>query len=741
MTKENKPNRKKLNPIRFLVFLIVIIFVMAAVSGLGLMIVSIKDLPAFNEAKLIPASATLIFDKDGKQTAQIGLENRLHIPINDVPEHVQEAFLAAEDHYFYDHHGIRIKAIIRATYNDALRFIGKDRNLQGASTITQQLVKLSFLTPERTLKRKVQEAILALQLERRYSKTEILEMYLNRIYLGEGTYGIQAAAQRYFGKSAGDLTVGEAAMLAGITRSPNNYSPFRNIETATNLRNKVLDNMHEYNMLDQTTCQQEKSKSLELASHDKTANPYPYPYFLDYVIEQLVDQFGEEMVFKGGLKVYTTLDPNIQSYAEKAMNNAKNFPATKANKDGLMQPQGAMVVLDPANGAIRAVVGGREHTHMRALNRATMSIRQPGSVIKPVLVYAPAVDLLGMGPATILNDTRVTYAKYQNYRPNNYDGVFRGLITMRTAISISANIPAVRVFTDSLNMTQGVEFANKLGLDYKITGPAMALGSQEVTVLQLAGAYAAFANGGIYHKPMAISRVYDRTGNLIYEAEEMPYRAMKETTAYLITDMLRTVVQSGTGTRAAIANWPVAGKTGTTDEQKDIWFAGYTPELVSVVWIGYDMPAKMPHSYGGIYPAGIWREVMQQAHQGLNPRSFTRPEGIVTQTVSRWSGLLPGHGAPPEHLVTDLFAAGTVPTEVDNSYVLIEVCATSGKLPSPNCEEIITQSVLRNSITETCDVHDPDNHGGTKPPGSPDPSRNGAVDPGQVTIVIPEQNP
>jgi penicillin-binding protein 1A len=723
LSRTSKRKKRKLNPFRFVVFIIILMFLLSAGAALGLLAVSIKDLPAFNEANLVPATSTQIFDRNDNPVNQIGLENRVQVSINDIPDHVKDAFLAAEDHYFYEHHGIRIQAIVRAAFNDALHLIGMDRNIQGGSTITQQLVKLSFLSPERKLKRKVQEVILSFQLERRYSKDEILEMYLNRIYLGEGAYGIQAAAQTYFGKNAGDLTVGEAALLAGLTKSPNNYSPYQNPELALSRRNQVLSDMREYNFIDEQTYQQGLSEKINLIHESPSATQqYPYPYFMDYITEQLVEKFGEEAVFKGGLKVYTTLDPDIQSYAEKAMANPDNFPASRKNNEGVLQPQGAMVIIDPSSGEIRALVGGREHTHMRALNRATMSPRQPGSAIKPVLVYGPAVELLGMGPATVIDDAPVKYPKFQNYTPHNYDGTYRGLITMRTAIARSVNIPAVKLFTDYLHMTDALKFAAKMDMNFKLTGPAMALGSQEVTPLQLAAAYSAFANHGVYNKPVAIRRVEDREGNVLFEAEQAPRRVMKETTAYLITDMLRSVVTSGTGTRAAIANWPVAGKTGTTDDLKDIWFAGYTPELVGVVWIGYDTPTKMPHSYGGIYPAKIWREVMQQAHQGIKPHGFVQPPGIVTATVDSKSGLLPGPNTPPEHMVTDIFAAGTVPTETDNVHVLTEVCATTGKLPNQYCPDRITRVMLKLPYTvpgnvadynlrvptEICDVHGPE---------------------------------
>lgn len=722
MSTKNNRRKRKLNPFRFVLFLIILFMLISAGAAMGIMIISIKDLPAFNEKNLIPSTSTQIFDDNENLITNIGMENRTEVSIGNVPEHVKNAFLAAEDHFFYNHHGIRIKAIARAALNDALHIAGVDRDFQGGSTITQQLVKLSFLSPERSIKRKIQEVILSFQMERRYSKDEILEMYLNRIYLGEGAYGIQAAAQTYFGRDAKDLTVSQAALLAGLTKSPNYFSPYRNPELAVNRRNQVLEDMYRYNFIDSPTYQEAKSEKLSLKQGGPSNTQYPYPYFLDYITDQLVDMFGDEKVFNGGLKVYTTLDPQIQSYAEQAMANPANFPASQKDAQGVLQPQGAIVVMDPATGEIKALVGGREHTHKRALNRATMSPRQPGSAIKPILAYGPAIELLGMGPASVIDDAPVTYHQYNDYSPHNYDGRYRGLITMRTALTHSVNVVAVKLLMDHVTIPEAVKFAARMNINLKPTGPAMALGglSRGVTPMELTAAYAAFANHGIYNNPVSILRVEDQDGITLFEAEPTPRKVMKETTAYLITDMLKSVVQSGTGTGAQIGR-PAAGKTGTTDEGKDIWFAGYTPDLVGVVWIGYDSPTKMPRSYGGTYPAKIWREVMRQAHRNITPRDFAEPPGIVTATVDSKSGLLPGPNTPQEHLVTDIFAAGTVPTETDNVHVLAEVCATTGLLPNQYCPERITRVMLKLPYTvppsvadynqrvpnKICDVHGP----------------------------------
>ncbi|MCL2337125.1 MAG: PBP1A family penicillin-binding protein, partial [Firmicutes bacterium] len=614
--------RKRLKPLRLLIFIIILFILIGGIGAMGLLAVSLQGLPPLDETKLTPAMATQIYDQNGKLITIIGRENRVEVPISALPAHVKNAFLAAEDHLFYEHHGVRISAILRAAYNDALHLIGINRVFSGASTITQQLVKLSLLTPEKSIKRKVQEAVLSVQLERKYSKDEILQMYLNRIYLGEGAYGIQAAAQVYFGKDADKLTVSEAAVLAGLNSSPNNYSPYANMEAALTRRNQVLQSMLTYKFIDETAYSQAKAEPITLNQGENSLLKYPYPYFVDYVTDQLAALFGENKVFTGGLKVYTTMDPQMQTAVEDALAKSENFPASDKNAAGLLQPQGAMVILNPRDSSIKALVGGREHTQMRSLNRATMSPRQPGSSIKPILAYGPAIEFDGMGPASVIDDAPVRYKSYGNYEPRNDSGSYKGLITMRTALTKSINVVAIKLLMDHVTMPEAVRFANRLDLHFQPLGPAMALGTQEVTALQLAAAYAAFDNQGLFNQPYAIAKVEDYEGKVIFEAKPSPRRAMKETTAYLMTSMMQSVVQHGTGTGASLAGRPAAGKTGTTDEGKDIWFAGFTTELVGVVWIGYDQPTRMPTSYGGTYPAKIWREVMTKAHKDLPVEEF-----------------------------------------------------------------------------------------------------------------------
>lgn len=682
-----KKHKKKINPWRLLLLLLLVALIAASGTTLSLLAVSVKDLPAWDENKLYSIAASSYYDQNGELFARIGEENRDPVRIKDIPVFVQEAFIAVEDVRFYQHHGVDLRGIARAAWNN----LTGGGIQQGASTITQQLVKLSFLTPERTLKRKIQEAILAFMVERRYSKQEILEMYLNKIYFGHGAYGIQTASRIYFGKRVNKLSLSQAAFLAGLPKGPNLYSQS---EEATARRNVVLDTMARYDFISEAQAAEAKKEPLVNLEKNSKETLYHYPYFVDHVTKQLISDFGEDMIYKAGLRIYTTLDINTQKAAEDVLANPKNFPASRRDSNGILQPEGAAVFLDPQTGYIKAIVGGREHTHQLQFNRATMAPRLPGSAFKPIAAYGPAIELKGMGPASVIDDIPV---KYGSYQPRNYDRSYRGLTTIRTALRHSINVVAVRTMMEHVGITNAINFARRLGinLDPQKHGASMALGGldQGVTPLQMAAAYAAFANGGIYVKPTAVLRVEDLNGKVLKEYKAEPYQALKPSTAYLITDMLKDVIQSGTGTNARL-NRPAAGKTGTTDEGKDVWFVGYTPDLAGAVWIGHDEPKSMPFEYGGRYPAFIWRQVMNEALKTTPPHNFPQPANIVSATVDNKSGLLPGPNTPTEDMVTDLFAAGTMPTEVDNTHVLVEVCATTGLLASEYCPDRVTRVMI-----------------------------------------------
>lgn len=716
MSDQQRPKRKKskrkLNFLRL--SLVVLMFLMLAGAGSagGYVMYSVKDMPAWDPSALELNLPTIIYDKDNKEIARIYVENRELVQLEQVPASVKDAILATEDIRFYQHKGIDIKRIGGALIAD----IKAGRAEQGASTITQQLIKRAFLTPEKKLERKIQEAFLAIQLERKYTKDQIFEMYLNQIYYGGGAYGIQSASQIFFGKPVKDLTLEESALLAGLPRAPSYYDPFKNPEAAVKRRNLVIDNMLRYELISATEAEAAKAAELKLSSSKPAQNKnYKFPYFVDYVTDFIIDKYGEDKVYKEGLAVYTTLDPKIQALAEEAMADPKNFPKAKYDENGVVQPQAATVVLDPHTGYVKAIVGGRDHKQKRQFNRATDALRQPGSTFKPIADYGPAIEN-GDAPATVVKDEPL---KIGSKTFKNYNGKYAGFVTYRTAVLKSMNIPAIKVLRDT-GIEKGLKFAQKVGITTLVTSAdnssrndenlSMALGgiTYGVKPLELAGAYGAFANEGVFVQPTAITKVTDRDGSVIDKFEAKKTVAMKKTTAYLVTSMLQSVVTApgGTGSSARLGSRPVAGKTGTTSDDKDAWFAGYTPELVTVVWMGHDNPKEMFGVYGGKYPAMIWKHIMKNALEDAPVKKFPKPAGLVSATVCSQSGLLPGENCPEEHRISDLFAKGTVPKEVCDNHTLMEVCAETNQLPAAGCPDKVIRSFTKGEEpTETCTIH------------------------------------
>lgn len=737
-----RKKKKKLNILRFSIVIVILIALIVSGSVAGLVMASLKDMPAWDPKALEPNLPSYIYDKDQNLITSIFVENRVPVQLEKVPKHVQNAFLAIEDARFYDHGGLDIKRIIGAAIAD----IKAGYKAQGASTITQQLAKIAFLKPEKSLKRKIQEASIALQLERKYTKDQLFEMYLNRIYFGEGAYGIQSAAQVYFGDNVDELELQEAALLAALPKAPNNYSPFKNPDAALKRRNLVLDQMLENGFATAEEVAAAKAKPIDLTgTKAKNMDKYPYPYFVDYVTDQLLEKYGEHKVYKGGLKVYTTLDPAIQTIAEKTLANKKNYPKTKTDKNGVAQPQAAVVVLDPHTGHIKALVGGRDHSQKLQFNRATDAFRQPGSAFKPIAAYGPALEK-GESPGTSVEDLPL---KVGSKTFKNYDGQYHGIVTYRTAVTHSYNIPAVNVLKDT-GITKAINFAKKLGITSFVNSKdnakrndenlSIALGglTKGITPLELAGAYGAFANKGVYVQPVVITKITDRNDVEIDQGEFKPKKkvAMKETTAFMMTDMMRSVVQRGTGTAASLGKRPVAGKTGTTSDYKDAWFAGYTPELVGVVWMGHDDPTPMPGITGGKNPARIWKEVVGKALKDAPVKQFDAPGGLIRDTVCSISGDQPGPNCPKDSLVTEYFAKGKVPSKVCDVHVLVEVCAESNQLPNEYCPTKVKRAFVKDAKdikdaipTQTCTMHGP----GTataQPSGTPvcsDPAHGGVL--------------
>lgn len=623
--RKSKPSKKSSksgkSKIGFLIGIIVV--VMLAGIGLGFLSANFNTKPGLTN-DIRPAASSQIFDVKGNLICNLHLEeNRLPIKISNMPKDLQNAFVAVEDARFYKHCGIDPIGIMRAVWVN----ISAGSVSEGGSTITQQLAKNAYLSQERTLKRKIQEVFLALQIERQYTKQEILEMYLNQIYFGQGAYGIQAAAKTYFNKNAEDLTLPECAMLAGIPKSPNYYSPFNNLKASKARQEVVLNQMVKYQYIDSETAARAKATEIVLAEQGGTKSRQLASYFVDYVTQILIEKYGADAVYKEGLKIYTTLDLDMQKAAEAAINQ---LPTYRTDENDVQQPQVAIVAIDPHNGHIRAMVGGRGNDHF---NRAIMAERQPGSAWKP-FVYLAAIDS-GMSPKTTIRDAELTIG---GWSPKNYSGNYSGTVTLRHALTYSLNIPAVKL-AQQLGPEKVLRYAKDMGItslvfegsvnDCNLSAAALGGLTRGVTPLELASAYGVFATGGVLSKPTPIIKVVNRDGKVL-EENLTPHSkdVVSAASAYIVTDMMKDVVSHGTGTGANIGR-PAAGKTGTTDNNRDAWFVGFTPDLVASVWVGMDNSGYLASGVtGGSLPASIWHDFMYVAVRNMPATDFTRPRGV-----------------------------------------------------------------------------------------------------------------
>ena len=587
--------------------------VMLTGIGCGFLTASMNTRPNLAE-DLTPSASSQIYDINGNEIANIhATENRMPVKISQIPKDLQNAFIAVEDARFYEHSGIDPRGILRALWAN----ISGGGVSEGGSTITQQLAKNAYLTPERTMKRKIQEMFLALQLEREYTKQEILEFYLNQIYFGQGAYGVEAAAKTYFGKDVSALTLNECAMLAGIPKSPNYYSPFNNLEAARARRATVLEQMAKYHYISDSEASRLKREDLKLvrpAAGDTTEAAY----FIDYVIQGLIDKYGADAVYKSGLKIYTTIDMDMQRAAEAAM---KMLPTFETDKNGLAQPQGALVAIDPHTGQIKAMVGGRGTDQF---NRATMAERQPGSAFKP-FVFAAALENR-FTPNTIIEDSPIMVGDWE---PENYNRNYNGKVTLRYVAEQSLNVPTVKI-AQKIGVDKAIYYAQEMGISTFVLdgatndrGLATSLGglTRGLTPLELTSAYGTFANQGVHVEPTAIIKVLDRNGKILEQAKPKQKNVISEASANDLTSMLQGVITRGTGTGAAIDR-PAAGKTGTTSDYCDAWFVGYTTDLVAGVWIGCDDNSDLDGMTGGNLPASVWQAFMERATANMPVRQF-----------------------------------------------------------------------------------------------------------------------
>lgn len=790
---------------KFGVFAIKFILILAiafVVSGSCLVLGSVQGIissaPDISTIDVSPDGfATKIYDNENNeiQTLSTSGSNRISVELDVVPIELQHAFVAIEDERFYEHNGIDIKGIIRAGYNT----ISGGGLSQGASTLTQQLLKNNVFnayneTDIEKIKRKVQEQYLAIKLETYMSKDDILENYLNTINLGNGYYGVQAASNGYFGKDVSELTLSECAVIASITQNPTKLNPLKYPEENQSRQQKVLRNMLKHEYITQEEYEEaladdvyERVEGLDISTGSAAA----YSYFVDTLIEQLIDDLmtqkgytetqATNLIYKGGLQVYSTQDTRMQEIADETINNPSFYPSSTEfsinyalsvkNEDGkiinyshssmqswyqntqgnssfsltqtdedkaqayvdtyreamtengetiiaeslnfIIQPQLSFSLMDQHTGYVKVLVGGRgEKSGNRTLNRATNSMRQPGSSIKPLAAYGPALDIGAITLASAIDDAPYYYSSGQLVK-NFTAGEYRGLMTVREAIYRSQNVPAVKVLT-LITPQVGYNYLEKFGFSTLVSPQKAINGSHDivqplalggmtlgVTNIDMTAAYASIANGGTYTKPIYYTAVYDYKGNLILDnSSAETHTVLKEQTAWLLTDAMQSVVSQGTATAAALPNQPVAGKTGTTNNETDKWFCGYTPYYTASIWLGYDDNSKVLSS--SINHTKIWQNIMSQIHEGLSAGQFTQPEGIVELQVCSQSGKLAVEGLCDEdprgsQIITEYFSADNVPTEECDTHVKVTVCNDSGNVASVGCTNTSSRVFIKKS--------------------------------------------
>lgn len=604
------------------------------------------------------AQATVIFDQADKPAFSIFEEQRREVPLEAISPHLVSALIAVEDQRYYAHGGVDVIRVLGA----GLANLREGRRAQGGSTITQQLARQSFLKPDKTFTRKVQEVLLATRIENEYSKQQILELYLNKVYFGGGLYGAEAASLGYFGKSARNLTVSEAALLAGLVKSPSSLAPTVNLDRAVERRNLVLAMMRDMGVIDEPAFERARDSKVILFDALRKDEPYGQ-YFKEAVRRELVEKFGRERVYQGGLKVYTTIDLAMQKAADSAVRasledlDKRRARALKARKRAPADPdeplQAALVAVDPLSGAVRALVGGRSFDDSQ-FNRAVQAKRQPGSAFKP-FVYAAALEA-GFTPASLIEHLDEPLDLPEGaWTPE--DGHSEGTeMIMRVALRTSSNRAAVRMIED-VGIDRTVDYAKKMGIGELPAVPSLALGAGELSLMDITTAYGAFPADGMVHQPYFIRRVVDGDDQVLYSAEPHAEQAITPETAYLMSTMLADVINSGTAWKARQAGFrlPAGGKTGTTNDYHDAWFVGFTPSLVSGVWIGFDNPQPiLPGSaYAGDVAVPLWADFMKAATSGDEPRWLKAPKGITTVEVCRLSGKLPAGGCNSVLVVDD----------------------------------------------------------------------------------------
>lgn len=647
------------------------------------------------------SSIVYYLDEDGNEQEFERLydsQNRTWVNLEDMPEYLKDAAIAIEDHRFEKHHGVDWKRTFSASINMFFKF----KSDYGASTITQQLVKNLTGDNQDSVRRKLQEIMRALYLERHYDKDTIIEMYLNTIYLGEGCYGVGTAAQAYYGKEVSDLTLAESAALVGITNLPTYYNPYINPENNKTRRVNILNRMYDLEMISEDECIDAKNEDIKFNTEArKNAASNVQSYFVDQIIEDLLDDLVEECgysqnvalrtIYSGGLKIYATVNPEMQAAMDEVFEDESLYPKYKGNK----QPECAMILLDPTNGDVLAMRGGRgEKTGARVLNRATQTKRPPGSSIKPIAVYAPAIEYGLITPFSVEDDAPLKLLNGAAY-PKNETRTYSGRTTITKAVEQSINTVSMRTLEkltiersyNFLTANLGITSLTKKG-DKNLAPLSLGQLTNGITVLEMAAAYAPFANGGTYYEPRTYTKVLDSNGEVLLEKDAPPVQAMTKKTATYMSYMLQNVVSHGTGTYAKLQRgMPAAAKTGTSNNDEDRWFVGYTPYYVGAVWFGYDQPKYIAKS---LSPAlTTWEHVMNRVHKNLEVKNFEKNSEFKTVNVCSCSGLLPTENCKLDprgsRIVAGYFHKDDVPKKACNVHVSVEIDGTTNMLTSEFC--------------------------------------------------------
>ncbi len=677
----------KLYTYRYLLIMLGLVFFMAGL-GIGIFFYYSNQLPPLSELQRLDMKiGSEVYDINDNLIHVFAVEHRRNTDLRELPDYLTEGVLAVEDRRFYNHWGIELRSMFRALLVDLRR---RDFS-QGASTITQQLARNMFLTLDKQIPRKIKESMLAVNIERNYSKDEILEMYLDKVYLGAGAYGVEAAAQRYFNKEASKLDISEAAIIIGLIQLPSAYSPIRFPERALRRRNIVLNVMHDQGVISDEEYRKIIDEPIVLASprgEYGTAD-----YFLEHVRLLVERKYGTTRLFTEGLKIYTTIDYDLQVYADSLLNHELTILEQRQRYPELYEDhppdlteittsylQGAVFGIDPQTGYVPIMIGGRNFNHSK-FNRVTQAQRQPGSAFKPIL-YTAALDQR-YTPATIIKDEPVVFVQSDSvfWKPRNYSRTFEGYVRLREALNKSINTVAVKVISD-LGPSHIVDCSRRFGINTPLSPYySLAIGSFEVRPIELISAYTTFANSGKRVKPIFIRRIEDKNGNILEMSLPEHIRVIDERTAYLLSNLLETVVNEGTArsVRTRGYRWYAAGKTGTTDDYRDAWFIGYNSQLVLGIWVGFDDNTSLGSNQSGAVAAlPSWPPIMKKAIGRLAPKSsngtpiidaldleLSKPDGIISQEISTNTGLLPRSFT--ENTINELFIAGTEPTPISDS--------------------------------------------------------------------------